>query len=463
MTSARRGGEGPALPFAAPMALNWAMSKSDPDPEHAATLAADLCDYIDASPSPFHAVAETARRLEAAGFRRLREVDAWASGDAERCYFVRGGSLVAWVAKPAAPPSRGFHIVAGHTDSPNLRVKARPDVSSAGWRQIAVEVYGGVLLNSWLDRDLGLSGRVMVKGPGGHPEARLLKIDRPLARVPQLAIHLERTVNEDGLILDKQRHMVPVWSLGEAEPAGFSEFVAQAIGVERDTVLAWDLMLHDVQGSKVIGREREFIAAPRLDNLSSCHHGLTALLEVLESGRPTTHVPVLCLFDHEEVGSSSRSGAMGSVLETLLDRVVTVSGGSGEDVFRARASSMCVSADMAHATHPNYTDKHEPTHWIELNKGPVIKVNTNQRYATDAEGEALFMRCCERAGVPVQKYFHRSNLGCGSTIGPITAARLGIGVVDVGNPQLSMHSARELGGSADPAYMVAALREFYLG
>ena len=447
------------------------MSAPHTVPEHAREIAEDLCAYIDASPSPYHCVAETARRLQAAGFRRLEEADVW-SKDSGRYYLVRGGSLVAWVADGAAAPSRGFHIVAGHTDSPNLRIKAKPNTASAGWRQLGVEVYGGVLLNSWLDRDLGLSGRVIVRsGAGGttgsHPgatEERLIKVDQPLARVPQLAIHLDRGVNDDGLVLDKQLHLSPVWALGELETGGLERFVADRLEVEPGDLLSFELMLHDVQGSKLIGRDAEMVAAPRLDNQSSCHHGLLALLAALESPASSgrfEHTPVLCLFDHEEVGSSSRSGAMGSVLESLLGRVVTVSGGSAEDVFRARANSVCISADMAHATHPNYVDRHEPAHFIELNRGPVIKLNSNQRYATDAESEALFIQCCEAAGVPLQKYIHRSNLGCGSTIGPLTAARLGIRVVDVGNPQLSMHSSRELGGSLDPAYMVAALTSFY--
>jgi aspartyl aminopeptidase len=421
--------------------------------------AADLCQFIDRAPSPFHAVAECARRLEAAGFERLAEVDAWAAAGG-RCFAVRGGSLVAWARARGLPPERGFRVVAAHTDSPNLRIKARPNCASAGWRQLAVEVYGGALLNSWLDRDLGLSGRVVVRA-GKESAARLLSVDRPLLRLPQLAIHLDREVNEKGLVLDRQRHMVPVWALGDLEPDGLERFLARELAVAPRDVLAWDLMLHDVQGARILGREGELVSAPRLDNLCSCHAGLTAFLAAC-IGEPA-HVPVLCLFDHEEVGSSSRSGALGPLLETLLERAVLCAGGGAEERHRALADSFCVSADMAHATHPNYPERHEPGHWIEPNRGPVIKINTNQRYATDAEGEALFQRCCEAAGVPVQKYFHRGNLACGTTVGPLTAARLGLAVVDVGLAQLAMHSARELCGSADPAMLVAALTAFYRG
>jgi aspartyl aminopeptidase len=420
---------------------------------------ADLCQFIDSAPSPFHAVAECARRLEASGFERLAEVDAWnpAGGG---CFVVRGGSLVAWSSPGGRPPERGFRVVAAHTDSPNLRIKARPNAASAGWRQLAVEVYGGALLNSWLDRDLGLSGRVVVRAERGSA-SRLLLVDRPLLRLPQLAIHLDREVNDKGLVLDRQRHMAPVWALGDCEPDGLERFLARELGIAPRDVLAWDLMLHDVQGARILGREGEFVSAPRLDNLCSCHAALTAFDQACR--REPARVPVLCLFDHEEVGSSSRSGALGPLLETLLERVVLCAGGGAEDVHRALADSFCASADMAHATHPNYPERHEPGHWIEPNRGPVIKINTNQRYATDAEGEALFQGCCEAAGVPVQKYFHRSNLTCGTTVGPLTAARLGFPVVDVGLAQLAMHSARELCGSADPAHMVAALTAFYRG
>ena len=418
-----------------------------------------MLDYIDASPSPYHAVAGAAQRLDAAGFKRLEEIDAWHPGGG-RHYLVRAGSLVAWATEEGAAAHRGFHVVAAHTDSPNLRVKAQPNTGRAGWRQLGVEVYGGPLLGTWTDRDLGLSGRVMVRGADGGSEARLFKDDRPLLRVPQLAIHLNRDVNDKGLVLDRQRHLAPVWALGSADEGGLQRLLGQALGVEPGDVLSWDLMCHDVQPSVVLGLEDEMISAPRLDNLCSSFCGLSALLEHLDQGGGG-RVPVLCLFDHEEVGSGSRSGAMGPVLKSVLERTVLSAGGSGEDVHRAIADSFCVSADMAHATHPNYVEKHEPAHWIELNRGPVIKINTNQRYASDAESEAMFQGACERADVPFQKYFHRSNLGCGSTIGPVTAANLGMRTVDIGNAQLAMHSVRELCGAVDPALLVRALVAFY--
>jgi aspartyl aminopeptidase len=422
-------------------------------------LARQMCAYIDSAPSPFHAVLGAARELQQAGYRRLDELAAWdrAAGGA---FVVRGGSLVAWHLPQGAPPHAGFRILGAHTDSPNLRLKPRPDTGRAGFRQLGVEVYGGVLRNSWLDRDLGLSGRVFVRGARG-PEERLLKIDRPVLRVPQLAIHLDREINEKGLQLNAQQHLVPVLGLsGQGDERHFSELLCAELGVERDSVLSWDLMCHDTQPAQLVGWSEELVSAPRLDNLCSSFLGLRALLEARGDG---TRVGVLCLFDHEEVGSASSRGADSPMLSDLLERTVLTRGGTREDYHRAIADSLCLSADMAHGTHPNYPERHEPDHPLFLNKGPVIKLNANQRYATEGETEAAFQTACERADVPYQKWVNRTDLACGSTIGPLTAARLGIRTVDVGNPMLAMHSIRELCGSTDPAYMRAAMTAFLEG
>lgn len=464
-------GEGGPLPRAfrldkgglgsTPLLKNGAMDQQAATPEEQTAEA--LMRFVDLAPSPFHAAAEVATRLAAAGFEELAELDAWQAAPPEggRYFVRRAGSLVAWCV-PASSSSNsaaapiGFRVVAAHTDSPNLRIKARPSMGRAGVRQLGVEVYGGVLLNSWLDRDLGLSGRVIVRDGDKH-SARLLRLNRPLLRVPQLAIHLDRTVNTKGLVLNPQEHLNPVWGLGAVDEGSFERLLAAELDVEAADILSWDVMCHDVQPSARIGLDGEFISAPRLDNLCSSYCGLEALLAHTD-GEP---VPVLCLFDHEEVGSASTTGASSPVLKDLIERVVLLAGGGREDLHRAIAASFCVSVDMAHATHPNWPGKHDPRHWIEINAGPVIKINTNQRYATDAEGEALFQRACERAGVPVQKYFHRGDLGCGSTIGPITAANLGMRTVDVGNPQWAMHSIREMCGTRDPALLVGALSEFF--
>jgi aspartyl aminopeptidase len=413
----------------------------------------DLLAFIAASPSPYHAVATAAARLEAAGFKPLEEAEAWDDVGGAR-YVVRGGALVAWRAPEDAPAHAGFRIVGAHTDSPNLRLKPHPDTGSAGWRQLAVEIYGGTLLNSWLDRDLGLSGRLVLR----DGSVRLVLVDRPLARVPQLAIHLDRDVNERGLVLDRQAHLAPVWGLGEVEDGRLLNLVADEGGVDAGEVVAFDLMLHDLTPPTRLGADDELIAAPRLDNLFSCWAGITALGALAQAGDV---VPVVCLFDHEEVGSASTTGAAGPLLETVLDRLVVGRHGDGQDRHRALARSLCVSADMAHAVHPNYVDRHEPGHRPRPNAGPVLKVNSNQRYATDATTQAAFTRACDQAGVPWQIFVSRNNVPCGSTIGPLTATRLGIATVDVGCAQLSMHSARELAGAADPAYLVAALDAFF--
>jgi aspartyl aminopeptidase len=411
--------------------------------------ARDLLTFIGASPSPFHACATAAARLDAAGFTRLAETDEWPTGT-NRAYFVRDGSLVAWSVPDSATPTTPFRIVGAHTDSPNLRVKPHADVTRAGARLIAVEVYGAVLFNSWLDRDLGLSGRVALHGG----EIRLLAIDRPIARVPQLAIHLDREVNTRGLVLNPQEHLSPMWAIDSGD---FAAFVADELSVSSTDILFWDLMLHDVTPGSVLGRNDEFITAARIDNLCSCW----AATEALIASTNNDSVAVTVLFDHEEVGSASIRGAASTIVEFALERINLGLGGGRDEWRRAMAASTCLSADMAHATHPNYSERHDPHHWIGVNGGPVVKTNVSQRYATDAHSASAFLDACAAVDVPVQRYVHRNDMICGSTIGPITAARLGIPTVDVGAPMLSMHSARELMGSADPALYKTALTAFF--
>ncbi|GAB2571620.1 M18 family aminopeptidase [Streptomyces capparidis] len=416
----------------------------------------DLITFLQSSPSPYHAVASAAERLEKAGFRQVAETDAW-SGESGGRYVVRGGAIIAWFVPEGIAPSTPFRVVGAHTDSPNLRVKPIPDTGAEGWRQIAVEIYGGPLLNSWLDRDLGLSGRLVLR----DGSTRLVHVNRPLLRVPQLAIHLDRAVNE-GLKLDKQRHLTPVWGLGRAEEGALVAFAAGEAGVAADLVTGWDLMLHDVQPPAYLGRDNELLAAPRLDNLLSVHAG-TAALAAVAGGEAPVHIPVLAAFDHEENGSQSDTGAQGPLLGTVLDRSVASRGGTFEDRARALAGTQCLSCDMGHAVHPNYSERHEPGHHPVPNRGPILKVNVNQRYATDGTGRAVFADACERAGVPWQTFVSNNSMPCGTTIGPITAARLGISTVDVGVAALSMHSARELCGADDPFLLASAVKAFYEG
>ncbi len=412
-------------------------------------MLADLIDFLDRSPSPWHAVQSTIARLD--GFVALDERDEWGEIPL-RGLVVRDGAIIAWSIPDGAPPQTGFRLAGAHTDSPGLRVKPRPDVDMVGWKQLGVEVYGGILNNTWLDRDLGVAGRlVTVDG-----REVLVDVAEPIARVPQLAVHLDRGVNDEGLTLDRQQHLTPVWGVGRATPGEFASWIGERAGLD-EAPDWWDLCLYDVQGAAVVGADSSMLTSARLDNQVSCW----AAARALAVARPTGLVAVIVLNDHEEVGSASRSGAQGPFLETVLRRLVDGRGGSHDDWHRALSDSSCVSADNAHAIHPNYPERHEPEHRPIVNAGPAIKVNANQRYATSATTAALFQRACETAGVPWQVFVSRNNMPCGSTIGPITATRLGIDTVDVGVPQLSMHSARELCGVDDPLHLAAALGAFF--
>ncbi len=405
-----------------------------------------LCEFIDASPSPYHVCATAAQRLTAAGYRELSEADAWPA--AGRYFTIRAGSLVAWDSTTADVP---FRIVGAHTDSPNLRVKQHPDRVVAGWQVVALQPYGGAWLNSWLDRDLGISGRLSVV-TSGSVEHLLVRVDDPILRVPQLAIHLSE--DRKGVSLDPQRHVNAVWGVGDRR--SFLGYVAERAGVDESEVLGFDLMTHDLTASAITGADGDLISAPRLDNQATCYAGLEALL----AAPATAFVPVLALFDHEEVGSQSDHGAQSDLLLTVLERITLAGGGGREDFLRRLSESMVASGDMAHATHPNYPERHEPGHQIAVNGGPVLKVQPNLRYATDGRTAAAFALACRQAGVPLQRYEHRADLPCGSTIGPMTAAGTGIPTVDVGVAQLAMHSAREVMGAADVAAYSAALAAF---
>ena len=418
------------------------------------TVSADMLEFIAASPSPYHAVAEAAKRLDAAGFTEVSERERW-EGTGKQ-YVIRDGALVAWDTTRFQPEA-GFRIVGAHTDSPNLRIKPQPEVPPvAGFRQVGVEVYGGALYNSWLDRDLGLSGRVALRG---EHTPLLVHTDVPLFRIPQLAIHLDNAVNREGLVLNAQRHLVPLHGLVDGGADHFGSLLAELVGVAEDAIVSWDLMLHDTQAPAFVGQHQDLIASPRIDNQASCHVAVHALAgATAEDGAPA---PVVCLFDHEEVGSVSASGAGSSLLPTIFSRVMQATGADAEDMAVALGNSVCLSADGAHATHPNYADRHEPAHNILLNAGPAVKRNSNERYATSARGHAVVAAAIEQAAVPSQVFVNRTDLACGSTIGPVTAAQLGIPTVDVGMPQLAMHSARECCGSDDPDYFAAMLGAFF--
>ncbi len=418
----------------------------------------DLGAYVAASPSSYHAAAEAGRRLAERGFVQLEERDAWQGGAGD--YFViRDGAIVAWSVPSNAGPTTAFHILGAHTDSPSFKLKPKPTTGRYGWLQAGVEVYGGPLLNSWLDRELALAGRLTLLDGREH-----LVATGPLLRFPQLAIHLDRAVNE-GLALDKQRQMNPVWGQGDPAEADLLGLLAARAGVDPREVGGFDVVVADTQEPRVFGADGEFFASGRLDNLSSVHAGLTALIGTATGTARSSDGPiaVLAAFDHEEVGSASRSGASGPLLEDMLRRISLGLGAGEEEQLRALASSFCVSADAGHAVHPNYAERHDPVNLPVLNGGPLLKINANQRYTTDAPGAAYWAGLCRMADVPYQEFVSNNAVPCGSTIGPLTATRLGIRTIDVGTPLLSMHSARELCGVSDPDYLATVTSAFFRG
>jgi len=422
--------------------------------------AQDLLDLIDASPSPWHAVHSLAARLEAAGFARLDEAERWTLQPGGRYYVTRGGaSLIAFIPGLGELPESGLRLVGAHTDSPGLRLKPNAAHTADGLARLGVEVYGGPILATFTDRDLGLAGRVSVRDGGAHV-TRLLRFEQPLARLPNLAIHMNREVNEQGLKLNKQSELPLIIGLASDDPArDFRVLIAAHLDCAADDILGWEFNVHDLQPGCFWGADQAFIADGQLDNLASCHATLCALLATA-----SPHATCLAaFFDHEEVGSTSAAGADGSFIEDVIERLCAARGLDVEDRRRALARSFFVSADMAHAWHPNFPAAYEPQHRVMVNAGPVIKVNVNQRYTTGIDSAARFIACCERAGVPWQQYAHRSDLGCGSTIGPLVAARLGMLGVDVGSPMWAMHSARESAGALDPHYMTQALQQVYAG
>ncbi len=429
------------------------MPTPDAGPDHELALGDDLRAFVDASPSPGHAVAELARRLTAAGFTELVEADRWAPEAGSRHFVVRHGSLIAFRLGSGPLGDTGMRLIGAHTDSPTFKVRPHSDVRQAGYRLVGVEPYGGGLWHTWLDRELTVAGRVVLRSAADRPASVLVRLPGAPLRFPSLAIHLDRAVRE-GLTLDPQRHLVPVWDGDLGDEPGLIEAVAAAAGARPDDVVGHDLVLADTQPAARAGADGSWIAAPRLDNLTSCHAGLLALLAAPASER----TQVLVCNDHEEVGSGSMAGARGSFLEDVVRRLAVATDPSDpEAVHRAIARSRLVSCDMAHGVHPTRTDRHEPAHQPRLGGGPVVKLNANQAYATDATTGGWFRERCAAADVPVQSFVTRADLPCGSTIGPLTATRLGIATVDVGIPQLAMHSCRELASALDVPLMVDAL------
>ncbi|MCW2811559.1 MAG: putative family aminopeptidase [Friedmanniella sp.] len=409
----------------------------------------DLAAFVSASPSSFHAAAEGARRLEAAGFVRQAEHDAWDASPGGH-FLVRDGALLGWRVPEGAGPVTPFRMVGSHTDSPTFSLKPRPDIGGFGWQQLGMEIYGGPLLNSWLDRELGLAGLLALR----DGSTRLVRTGA-IMRIPQLAVHLDRAVNEDGVKLDRQQHTAPVWSVGHRGLAVLDHLAAIA-GCAPGEVDGYEVVAFATTPPEVFGPHQEFFASGRLDNLTSVHASVTAL--IASTGGP--YVELVAAFDHEEIGSGSASGAAGPILADTVSRIQASLGATEDERHRALARSVCLSSDAGHAVHPNYPGRHDPANQPVLNGGPLLKINANRRYATDATGAGLWRRACRAAGVTTQEFVSNNALPCGSTIGPLTATRMGVATIDVGPPLLSMHSARELAGTEDPWSLSRAIGAF---
>ncbi|WP_238701753.1 M18 family aminopeptidase [Mariprofundus erugo] len=424
-----------------------------------------LLDFITRSPTPFHAVAVMVERLQQAGFTRLQESDAWMleqGGLCGRFFITRNDSSIIAFRLTGPLTEHGIHMVGAHTDSPCLRVKPNPVLAAGKYLQLGVEVYGGALLNPWFDRDLSLAGRVSFIDADNHIAHRLIDWQKAIAVIPSLAIHLDREVN-DKRSINRQTDLPPVLMRqdgGMAEDGtAFHALLLARVNEEMPDdlpaavrILDYELSFYDMQAPAVVGLQDDFIAAARLDNLLSCYTGLMALIAD-EHG----HNALLVCNDHEEVGSMSAAGAQGNFLKSVLSRLC----GSDEAMARMMATSMMMSVDNAHAVHPNFADRHDQNHGPVINEGPVIKVNANQRYATNSETGAMFRQWCAAAGVPVQSFVVRSDMACGSTIGPITASELGVRTVDVGVPTWAMHSIRELAGCQDAYNLYRVLLHYF--
>lgn len=414
-----------------------------------------LVEFLSESTTPFHAVKAMESRLSAAGFKALQEGDSWSVEAGGRYYVVRNGSsIIAWVMPKGAAEESGFRMVGAHTDSPCLKVKPTPEMHNNGYFQLGVEVYGGVLLNPWFDRDLSIAGRVSYRTQGGELADALIDFKKAVAIIPSLAIHLDREANKERSI-NAQTYLPPILGQTEEKP-DFRELLKTQL--EKDgvsdvaQVFDYELCFYDTQKPGFVGLNDEFIASARLDNLLSCFIGLDALLNSdMEQGA------LLVCNDHEEVGSMSAAGAQGPMLKQLLERIVP----DAEARNRALSRSVMISADNAHGVHPNFSDKHDGNHGPIINDGAVIKINANQRYATNSETSTLYRHLAEQEEVPVQAFVVRSDMACGSTIGPITAAEIGVRTLDIGVPQFGMHSIRELAGSQDAYNLSRVLRRFF--
>jgi len=424
-------------------------------------FALELLNFIDDSPSPFHVVENVTKMLVLQGFRQLPPEEKWSILAGGKYFITRNNSaLIAFIVGQGDPATHGFRLLGAHTDSPSFRVKPSSEIAVAGYLKLNVETYGGPILNTWLDRPLSLAGRVVLRGDSPFaPEIRLFRSDRPLLVIPNLAIHMNRKVNE-GLALNKQKDMLPLLTQiteGLEKEGLLIHYLAETLHCSPEDILDFDLFLHDTQVGCFVGLQQEFISSGRLDDLAMIHAGASAIIKA----KPALMTQVLACFDHEECGSTSKQGAASPFLAHVLERILLAQQKDRETYFRALANSFLISADMAHALHPNALEKHDPVNHPILNGGPVIKISANQSYTTDAESSAVFTALCQHTGVQVQKFVNRSDERGGSTIGPISSTHLDIRSVDIGNPVLAMHSVRELGGVKDHLAIANVFSTFY--
>ena len=416
----------------------------------------EVLNFIEHSPSCFHAVEQLSQMLDQAGYQRLKECDGWTLEQGGKYYVTRNGSSIIAFHVGQQLDNYHFQITASHSDSPSYKVKEKAELKGkGGYLQLNTEGYGGMICSSWLDRPLSLAGRVLVR-QGNVVETRLLNIDRDLLLIPNVAIHMNRDVNS-GMKYNQQVDMLPLFSAGECGENSYYELIAQELGVKPEDVVGCDLYLYPRVAPSLWGAKEEFISSPRLDDLQCAYTSMKALGD---SHNPHG-VNVCCCFDNEEVGSGTKQGALSTFLRDVLQRVHAALGHAPEDYFRAVAKSFMVSCDNAHAVHPNHPEKTDGEHCVYMNQGIVVKFSANQKYTTDGISAAIFMQLCKDAQVPVQTFANRSDMAGGSTLGNLSTQQVSLHTVDVGLPQLAMHSTYETAGVKDSAYMVQALTAFY--
>jgi len=419
-----------------------------------------LLDFLAASPTPFHAVESMLKIFTEHDFKHLKEQDAWNLEPGKYVVTRNDSSIIAFVLasdKNDVIARSGIRMVGAHTDSPALRVKPNPDIEKKGYLNLGVEVYGGVLLNPWFDRDLSLAGRITYTDDTQTICSTLINFETPIASIPSLAIHLDREANSSKTV-NPQTDLPPLL-MKQSKTSTLKTFnqvlqrqLKQSKDISSDKILGYELSFYDTQKPAIVGLEQEFINSARLDNLLSCYVGMKALVE-----SDGSQFCLLVCNDHEEVGSASAEGAEGPFLKSVLERTIP----DAETRFRAIAASMLISTDNAHGIHPNFSDKHDANHGPILNEGPVIKINTNQRYATNSETAGFYRHLCEKNNIPCQTFVVRTDMGCGSTIGPITAKEIGVKTIDVGVPTFAMHSIREMAGTEDALHLNLSLKAFY--